>query len=48
MLQCVEDSPRIHYCGDNSVFDSQTLTCIYYEDKHLQPQFAAPHTGFGK
>merc|ERR1712242_686638 len=47
-IVCVEDSPRIHYCGDNSVFDSQTLTCIYYEDKHLQPQFAAPHTGFGK
>merc|ERR1712032_1493115 len=43
---CVEDSPRIHYCGDNSVFDSQSLTCIYYEDKHLQPQFAAG--GFGK
>ena len=46
MFQCVEDSPRIHYCGDNSVFDSQSLTCIYYEDKHLQPQFAAG--GFGK
>merc|ERR1711971_270682 len=38
-------SPRIHYCGDNSVFDSQSLTCIYYEDKHLQPQFATG--GFG-
>merc|ERR1712244_165304 len=45
-IVCVEDSPRIHYCGDNSVFDSQSLTCIYYEDKHLQPQFATG--GFGK
>merc|ERR1712117_920719 len=50
-FKCVEGSPRIHYCGDNSVFDSQTLTCIYYEDKHLQPQFVGqpgPHHGFGK
>merc|ERR1711862_318663 len=43
-IVCVEGSPRIHYCGDNSVFDSQTLTCIYYEEKHLQPQFVG---GFG-
>merc|ERR1712154_269869 len=50
-IVCVEGSPRIHYCGDNSVFDSQSLTCIYYEDKHLQPQFVgqpAPFNGFGK
>ena len=51
-MQCVEGSPRIHYCGDSSVFDSQTLTCIYYEDKHLQPQFvgqpAPAHHGFGR
>ena len=39
-IVCVDNNPRIHYCGDNSVFDSQTLTCIYYEQKHLQPQFA--------
>ena len=48
---CVDGNPRIHYCGDNSLFDSQTLTCIYYEDKHLQPQFVgqpAPHSPFGK
>lgn len=38
-IVCVDGNPRIHYCGDNSVFDSQTLTCIYYEEKDLQPQF---------
>jgi len=51
-IVCVEGSPRIHYCGDSSVFDSQTLTCIYYEDKHLQPQFVGhptpAHHGFGR
>jgi hypothetical protein len=25
---------RIHYCGDNSVFDDQTLSCLYYDEKH--------------
>ena len=45
-IVCVDGNPRIHYCGDNSVFDSQTLTCIYYEEKHLQPQFVgAPVRG---
>merc|ERR1719228_626222 len=39
-ILCVNNNPRIHYCGDNSVFDSQTLSCLYYEDKHVQPQFA--------
>merc|ERR1719228_3135191 len=39
-IVCVNNNPRIHYCGDNSVFDPQTLSCLYYEDKQLQPQFA--------
>ena len=39
-IVCVNNNPRIHYCGDNSVFDAQTLSCLYYEDKQLQPQFA--------
>merc|ERR1712055_716625 len=39
-IVCANNNPRIHYCGDNSVFDPQTLSCLYYEDKQLQPQFA--------
>ena len=38
-IVCVQDQPRIQYCGDGTVFDPQTLTCIYYE--------VAGRTGFG-
>ena len=30
-IVCVADNPRIHYCGDNSLFDPQTLSCLNYE-----------------
>lgn len=31
---CVNDQPRIQFCGDYSAFDPQTLTCIYEEPPH--------------
>ena len=30
-IVCVADNPRIHYCGDNSLFDPQTLSCLNYQ-----------------
>lgn len=32
-IVCVDNNPRIHYCGDNSIFDDQNLTCLYYDEK---------------
>ena len=29
----VADNPRIPYCGNNSVFDPQTLSCLYLESQ---------------
>merc|ERR1712083_763749 len=34
-IVCVADNPRIHYCGDNSLFDPQTLSCLNYQPEHL-------------
>ena len=30
-IVCVADKPRIHYCGDNSLCDPQTLSCLNYK-----------------
>jgi hypothetical protein len=38
---CVNDQPRIQHCGDYSLFDAQTLSCIYQDAEptrgHLGP-----------
>jgi len=34
-IVCVGDSPRIQHCGDLSLFDPQTLSCLTYEAEHL-------------
>ena len=28
-IVCVNDQPRIQFCGDYSAFDPQTLSCVY-------------------
>jgi len=34
-IVCVNQAPRIHSCGYNSIFDEQTLSCLYYEEEQL-------------
>jgi len=51
-IVCVADNPRIHYCGDNSLFDPQTLSCLNYEPEHLiahpGPAVHSQFSPFGK
>jgi hypothetical protein len=36
-IVCVENSPRIQYCGDDSVFDPQELACVFVGPAALGP-----------
>ena len=47
-IVCVSDNPRIHYCGDNSVFDPQTLSYLYLEPQHLAGHSPSQLSPFGK
>ena len=47
-IVCVSDNPRIQYCGDNSVFDPQTLSCLYLEPQHLSGHSPSQFSPFGK
>merc|ERR1712217_542461 len=51
-IVCVADNPRIHYCGDNSLFGPQTLSCLNYEPEHLiahpGPAVHSQFSPFGK
>merc|ERR1712200_136564 len=51
-IVCVADNPRIHYCGDNGLFDPQTLSCLNYEPEHLiahpGPAVHSQFSPFGK
>ncbi len=38
-IVCVNDVPRIQFCGEYSSFDPQLLTCIYADEA---PHAAAP------